>query len=258
MSKILLGTSGYSYSDWNGIFYPEGPDKKDQLEFYSSYFNTVEINFTYYTIPDHRIFENMASRVPDDFIFSVKGHKSMTHTRDCSRDDWRSYLDALLPLMDSKKLGPVLMQFPWAFKFSKGNMKYLEIIKGYSGGIDICVEFRHSSWMREEVFDFMRNLDIIFCNVDQPQLKTLLPPTGISTASNGYIRFHGRNSASWWKPGKAYERYDYMYRQEELMEWVPRIKKLSSNTARTFIYFNNHYKAKAVSSARMLQSLFQD
>jgi uncharacterized protein YecE (DUF72 family) len=258
MSKIFLGTSGYSYSDWNGIFYPAGLDRKDQLEFYSSYFNTVEINFTYYTIPNRRIFDNMASRVPDDFIFSVKGHKSMTHTRDCSRDDWRSYLDALSPLLDSKKLGPVLMQFPWAFKFSEGNLKYLEMIKGYSAGIDICVEFRNSSWMRKEVFDFIKGLDIIFCNVDEPRLKTLLPPTDINTASSGYIRFHGRNSANWWKPGQAYQRYDYMYSQEELAEWMPRIKKLSSNTKSTFIYFNNHYKAKAVKSARMLQNLFKD
>jgi uncharacterized protein YecE (DUF72 family) len=258
MSKILLGTSGYSYSDWNGIFYPEGLDKKNHLEFYSSYFNTVEINFTYYAIPNPRIIDNMASRVTDDFIFSVKGHKSMTHTRDCSRDDWKSYFNALSPLIDSEKLGPLLMQFPWAFKFSKVNMKYLELVREYSGGLDICVEFRHDSWMREEVFDFMRKLGIIFCNVDQPRINTLLPPTDLNTASSGYIRFHGRNAANWWKPGQAYKRYDYMYRQEELIEWLPRIKKLSSNTGKTFIYFNNHYKAQAVKSARMLQALFKD
>jgi len=256
MSPIYLGTSGYSYADWNGVFYPEGLKKEKQLQFYSTEFNSVELNFTYYTLPNPRIFDNMASRVPDDFVFAVKAHRSMTHTRDCSQEDYRLYVQALAPLVESKKMGPVLLQFPWAFKLSKSNMDYLEKQKARLEGLDLCVEFRHSSWIEDKVFDFLREQDIGFTNVDQPQLDTLLPPTDISTSDTGYIRFHGRNSASWWKPRQAYMRYNYMYEQGELIDWLPRIEKVASNTKKTHIYFNNHYKAQAARSAKILESLF--
>jgi len=258
MSEILLGTSGYSYSDWNGTFYPEAHDKKKQLDFYSSHFRTVEINFTYYKISDPHIFDNMAARVPDDFLFSVKAHKSMTHTRDCSRQDYRLYINALSPLIDSYRLGPLLLQFPWHFKFSKSNMEYIGCIREYFGELDLCIEFRHNSWIRDEVYDFLKKQKLGFTNVDQPCLKNLLPPTSINTTSTGYIRFHGKNNRDWWKPAEAYMRYNYMYEQNELLEWLPRIEKVASNTKRTFIYFNNHYKAKAVRSAHLLQDLLKN
>jgi uncharacterized protein YecE (DUF72 family) len=255
MPQIYAGTSGYSYADWNGIFYPEDLKKAQQLDFYSQEFNSVEINFTYYAIPDARIFDSMAARVPHDFLFAVKAHRSMTHTRDCPEEDYRSYMEALKPLIGSGRLGPLLLQFPWSFKFSKANMDYLKRLRDNFGSLDLCAEFRHSSWLRHEVMDFLRREGLGFANVDQPQLDTLLPPTSIATTGTGYIRFHGRNKADWWKPREAYMRYDYMYRQEELADWLPRIEKLCSNTRKTHIYFNNHYKAQAVRSARLLQDL---
>lgn len=257
MTELLLGTSGYSYSDWIGPFYPEGLGKSKQLSFYSTFFNTVEINFTYYKIPNPHIFEAMALKVPDDFIFSVKMHNSMTHTRDCSDDDYRRYIDALAPLKDSGKLGAVLMQFPWGFKFSDSNMDYLGCLREKFGDMELCAEFRHNSWLTAKVFDFCRSHDLGFCNVDQPRLKTLLDPTDINTTDSGYIRFHGRNAASWWKPAKSYMRYDHMYSQDELLPWLGRIKKLSSSTKKAYIYFNNHYKAQAVRSANLLQNLLK-
>jgi len=257
MTELLLGTSGYSYSDWIGPFYPERLGKSEQLSFYSKFFNTVEINFTYYKIPNPHIFEAMARKVPDGFIFSVKMHNSMTHTRDCPKDDYRRYIDALAPLKDSGKLGALLMQFPWGFKFSASNMDYLGDLREKFGDMELCAEFRHNSWLAAEVFDFCRSHDLGFCNVDQPRLKTLLDPTDINTTDSGYIRFHGRNAANWWKPAEAYMRYDHMYSQDELLPWLPRIKKLSSSTKKTYIYFNNHYKAQAVRSANLLQNLLK-
>ncbi len=257
MSGLLLGTSGYSYSDWIGIFYPEGLDKSEQLSFYSTFFNTVEINFTYYKIPNPHIFDRMAAKVPDNFIFSVKMHSSMTHTRDCYREDYRQYIDALAPLKESGKLGAILMQFPCGFKLSASNMDYLGRLRQQMGDLELCAEFRHNSWLTEEVYDFLRSNAIGFCNVDQPRLKTLLPPTDINTTDSGYIRFHGRNAANWWKSAEAYMRYDHMYDQDELIPWIPRIKKLSSATKKSYIYFNNHYKAQAVKSAELLQNLLK-
>jgi len=257
MTGLLLGTSGYSYSDWIGTFYPEGLEKSEQLSFYSTFFNTVEINFTYYKIPNPHIFDRMAAKVPGSFIFSVKMHSSMTHTRDCSREDYKQYIDALAPLKESGKLGAILMQFPWGFKLSESNMDYLGKLRREMGDLELCAEFRHNSWLTEEVYDFLRSNTIGFCNVDQPRLKTLLPPTDINTTDSGYIRFHGRNAANWWKPAEAYMRYDHMYSQDELLPWIPRIKKLSSSTKKSYIYFNNHYKAQAVKSAELLQNLLK-
>jgi len=255
MNQLLLGTSGYSYSDWIGPFYPEGLDKSEQLSFYSTFFNTVEINFTYYKIPNPHIFDRMAAKVTGDFIFSVKTHSSMTHTRDCPADDYKRYIDALTPLRDSGKLGVVLMQFPWSFKLSASSMDYLGSLREKLEGLELCAEFRHNSWLTDEVYDFLRSSAIGFCNVDQPRLRTLLTPTDINTTDFGYIRFHGQNAANWWKPAEAYMRYDHMYSQDELLPWVPRIKKLSASTNKSYIYFNNHYKAQAVKSADLLQNL---
>lgn len=258
MTELLLGTSGYSYSDWTGPFYPEGLDKSEDLSFYSTFFNTVEINFTYYKIPDPHIFEAMVRKVPDGFIFSVKMHNSMTHTRDCPKDDYRHYIDALAPLEDSGKLGAILMQFPWGFKLSGSNMDYLGDLRQKFGDMELCAEFRHNTWLTAEVFDFCRSHDLGFCNVDEPRLKTLPGPTDINTTDSGYIRFHGRNASNWWKPAKAYMRYDHMCTQDELLPWVVRIKKLSLSTKKTYIYFNNHYKAQAVRSANLLQNLLKE
>jgi len=258
MKDVFIGTSGYSYVDWNIEFYPEGLDKKDQLSHYSKVFNTVEINFTYYSLPNPYIFKNMIKRVEGDFIFSVKAYSGVTHTRDCRKEDFKKFINSLQPLIAEERMGPILLQFPWAFKLNKGNLDYLSRIKEEFGDLDLCVEFRNNSWLEEVALKHLRNLNYGFCNVDEPQLKGLLPPTSISTSKTGYIRFHGRNDLNWWKPKYAYQRYDYLYTKEELGEWVPRIKEVAENTKKTHIYFNNHYKAQAVRSAKILQGLLED
>jgi uncharacterized protein YecE (DUF72 family) len=255
MRGIFIGTSGYSYDDWNISFYPAALDKKDQLKHYSTVFNTVEINFTYYTLPYPRIFESMSEKVGKDFIFSVKAHSGVTHTRDFKAADVKKFIFAIQPLIEEDKMGQVLLQFPWAFKFSENNLDYLSRIRDSFEGLELCAEFRNISWLREETVEHLKKLGIGFCNVDEPRLKGLLPPTGINTTDTGYIRFHGRNSLNWWKPEHSYQRYDYLYTEKELSEWVPRIKKIASNTRKTHVYFNNHYKAQAVRSAKILQGL---
>ena len=257
MHNIFVGTSGYSYDDWNINFYPAGLEKKEQLKYYSTVFNTVEINFTYYTLPYPRIFKNMAEKVGKDFIFSVKAHSGVTHTRDSKIEDVKKFVFSLQPFIEENKMGPVLLQFPWAFKFSEKNLDYLSWIRANFGDLELCAEFRNNSWLREETIECLRELNMGFCNVDEPGLKGLLPPTSIYTGKTGYIRFHGRNSLDWWKPEHSYQRYDYLYTREELIEWVPRIREVAANTKKTHIYFNNHYKAQAVRSAKILQELIE-
>ena len=258
MASILVGTSGYSYADWNINFYPAELDKKDQLSYYSKIFNTVEINFTYYTLPYPRIFKSMAERVKGDFIFSVKAHSSVTHTRDLKKEDIAQFTVSLQPLLEKNKMGTVLLQFPWAFKFSESNCDYLSRVRENFAGLELCAEFRNNSWLREETIRLLKNLNMGFCNVDEPRIKGLLPPTSINTTDTGYIRFHGRNELNWWKPKYSYQRYDYLYTREELAEWVPRVKEVAASTKKTYIYFNNHYKAQAVRSAKILQELIED
>jgi len=255
MGNIFIGTSGYSYDDWNITFYPAELDKKEQLKYYSTVFDTVEINFTYYTLPYPHIFKRMTEKVGSNFIFSVKAHSGVTHSRDFKTEDARQFVASLQPFVDNKNMGIVLCQFPWSFKFSAENCDYLKRIREDFRDQELCAEFRNNSWLRDKTFECLKELKIGFCNVDEPDLKGLLPPTSINTSEMGYVRFHGRNKLNWWKPEFSYQRYNYQYNSEELAEWVPRIKKIAENSKRTLVYFNNHYKAQAVRSAKILQEL---
>ncbi len=258
MGNILIGTSGYNYSDWVGNFYPDNLDKKDYLNYYSKTFSTVEINFTYYSLPNPFIFNNMAKKVSGNFIFCVKSNSSVTHKRDYKKEDIDRFINSLKPLIDKNRMGSVLLQFPWSFKFSDNNLDYLKKVKNDFYDKEICAEFRNNSWINDKTFKKMEELGIGFCNVDEPQINGLVPPTDINTTSIGYIRFHGRNESSWWNHKYAYQRYDYLYSRDELMKWVPKIKNVSNNTKKTYIYFNNHYKGKAVKSAGILIELLKD
>ncbi|MHB1275843.1 MAG: DUF72 domain-containing protein [Candidatus Humimicrobiaceae bacterium] len=255
MPDFFIGTSGYSYKDWEGGFYPEGIGASKYLEFYSKYFKTVEINSTYYCLPNPYMFFNILKKVPDNFLFSCKAHSSMTHERNADEDTYNNFLKSINILKDADRLGAVLFQFPYSFYFNNENLDYIGKIKNKFPEIEIVCEFRNSEWLNKKVFIFLEKQNIGFCNVDEPSLPKLLPPTNISTSETFYLRFHGRNKQKWWKSDEAFERYDYMYKQEELEEWVHKIKDASAKVKKSLIYFNNHYKAKAVKSARMLMNM---
>ena len=255
MADFFIGTSGFSYKDWEGEFYPEGLDSGKYLEFYSRYFKTVEINSTYYGLPSPYLFINLIKKVPDNFLFSCKAHSSMTHERNADEDTFKNFVKSVSILKDSGHLGAVLFQFPYSFYFNNNNLDYIEKIKNKFPEIEMVIEFRNSEWLNEKVFNFLQKQDIGFCNVDEPGLPKLLPPTNILTNETFYLRFHGRNKEKWWRSKEAFERYDYMYKQEELEEWVPKIKDASAKAKKSLIYFNNHYKAKAVKSADMMMNL---
>jgi len=117
----------------------------------------------------------------------------------------------------------------------------------------VVIEFRNAQWLKSELFDWLRHLDLGFCCVDEPQLPNLLPPLAEATSNVGYIRLHGRNSAKWWQHEHAYERYDYSYAPQELSEWLPKIRKLGSTTEKTLIFANNHWRGQAVNTIRQLR-----
>jgi uncharacterized protein YecE (DUF72 family) len=259
VNPVFIGTSGYSYEDWKDYFYPSQMTSKDYLLYYSSYFNTVELNFTYYSFPATHTFDNMCDKVKDikEFVFSVKAHSIFTHQRNYCTEDAKKFLESLKPLIEYSRLGSILFQFPYSFHLNQSNLDYLSKIGEDFNGYDICVEFRNKYWLDTKVLSLLKGLNVGFCNVDEPQLKGLLPPTDICTSDTGYLRFHGRNSQSWWEHENAFQRYDYMYKQEELAEWIPRMQNITEKSKKVFVYFNNHYKGKAAKSALMFADLLK-
>lgn len=253
--SILIGTSGYSYEDWKGNYYPSDINKSDMLKFYSKNFKTTEINFTYYRMPNPYIINRIAQKVPDDFIFSVKANSIMTHEREAKSKDYDDFIKGISPLIEREQLASVLAQFPWTFKFNSKNLDYLKYLKENIIDLPLVIEFRNISWINDETFEFLEQNELGFCCVDQPKLRGLIPPVAKITSDIAYVRFHGRNSQKWWHHKKAYERYDYEYKQDELLEWVPKIKEMDKKANKTLIYFNNHYKSKAVKAANLLLSL---
>jgi len=119
--------------------------------------------------------------------------------------------------------------------------------------LPLIIEFRNSQWLREDVFQWLCLHEIGFCCVDEPKLPNLIPPVARATSKTSYVRFHGRNSAKWWRHEHAYERYDYSYTCQELGEWLPKIKELTSKSENTFIFANNHWQGQAINTIRQLQ-----
>lgn len=250
---LYIGTSGFSYDDWVGPYYPSDLDKKDWLAFYAREFKTLEINFTYYRLPNARTLEQMARKTPPGFLFTIKTTKEMTHTRDADPTLFPKFIGALKPLLDAQKFGAVLAQFPSSFHNTRENVEYLKAFRAYWGDLPVVVEFRNAQWLTEERFAFLREQQYGFCCVDEPRLKGLLPPIARATSNVAYVRFHGRNAQKWWQHEYAYERYDYTYSAEELAEWTPKIRDLNQKAEMTFVFANNHYRGQGIDTARQLR-----
>jgi len=248
---IYTGTSGYYYEDWRTVFYPPDLPANQMLEFYSRHFNIVEINATYYAIPSSKTFIRMAERTPDDFLFIVKTNQETTHRRKENRESLSKLAESIKPLIESNKFEGYLAQFPYSFKNSEQNRKYLVETKRIIGENSLFVEFRNDTWLKSQISDFLKGNDICYVNVDQPQLKGLLPSQDIATSSRGYIRFHGRNEKDWWE-GQGSARYDYEYEEEELREWMTNIGNILRKTYKTYIFFNNHPNGQAIKNAKQM------
>ena len=255
---LYIGTSGFSYEDWVGPFYPKNTTKQDMLKIYAQRFKATEINSTYYRIPRPASFHYLQQKVPPDFKFVVKAHQEMTHSREENPAVFYDFKKSLEPLIESGKFACVLAQFPYSFYNTVPNRDYLLRFKKRMEDIPLVVEFRNAYWINREIFMILKDNNIGFCCVDQPRLKGLVPPVAEATSNLGYVRFHGRNKINWWEHEKAYQRYDYLYTEEELREWVPKIKKIAEKTTDQYIFMNNHYRAKAVKNALMLIKLLKE
>jgi len=252
---IKVGTSGFSYSEWRGPFYPEGLPQQRMLEFYAKSFPTVEINSTYYHIPPARNMAAMAKRAEGRLEFAVKAHQDMTHFREKVDGALPAFREAIQPLREARALGCVLFQFPFSFKARAENADFLRRIAGELSPVPAVVEFRHMSWTTDETFELLRKVGLAYCCVDEPRLPNLPPPIVRATAPLAYVRFHGRNRQKWWTHAEAWERYDYLYTEAELREWVPKIRSLAEASQKCYAFFNNHARGQAVTNAQMLIQL---
>jgi len=251
--KLWIGASGYSYPDWMGSFYPKGLAQRDFLKYYATRFPVVEVNVTYYRIPPPRTFEIMAAKTPPQFVFVVKAHQDMTHRRTRDPSVYATFLEAIRPLEEARKFDGVLLQFPFGFRNEDKERAHLAFLRESLPGMRLWAEFRHESWSQKPVMDYLRSLSVGFCSVDEPRLPGLMPPVAVATTDTGYVRFHGRNAETWWEGG--HRRYDWDYTQDELTEWLDRIRQLAAETDRTYVFFNNCYMGRAVKSAQILRRL---
>ena len=256
---ILIGTSGFSYVDWRGAFYPEGTTERDMLAHYATRFPIVELNFSYYRMPNARTLGAMVAKTPQGFEFAIKAHQSMTHeveaepsARQVAFDQFRT---AVEPLEEAGRLGCVLFQFPWKYRPAPDSLAYLGEIRERYPKLPLVVEFRNIEWDRPETYETLRRNNLGYCCVDEPRLRGLMPHQNLATSNLGYVRFHGRNAAKWYSHKEAWERYDYLYSEEELKEWIPRVRQMEANTAKTYILYNNCHAGQAARNAQMMLDL---
>lgn len=253
---LYIGTSGYSYSDWRGVFYPDTTKPPDYLRFYAENFNFTELNFSYYRMPSSQQLESMAEKVPEGFLFAIKAHQSMTHLRDT---DWRSesqhFLEALRPLSERSSLAGVLIQFPYSFHYTPENRQYLANLLDVLGIQRCFIEFRNSEWQREQVLRGIRERNAVPVISDNPRLKGLPLFQPEADQETVYYRFHGRNKANWWT-GDSSSRYDYLYSNRELKQLSEQIEASGKRPKQLFAAFNNHRRAQAVKNAEFFASLF--
>lgn len=256
---ILVGTAGYAYKDWKGVFYPPGLSEREMLPFYARHFDFVEINTTFYRMPTPRLLEGMRDRTPPGFLFFIKAPQVFTHERDQATPEvFAEFRAALEPLVAEGRLGGVLAQFPSSFRCGDEGRDYLRELRDRLPDVPLAVEFRHRGWVEDErTFHLLDEERLAYVCVDEPAFKTLVPPVVRATADFGYVRFHGRNYKKWWVHDKPEERYDYLYSEQELAEWVPRLRGLERGTGRVYASMNNHRGGQAAINGRMLKELLE-
>jgi len=253
-TDIRVGPAGWSYDDWKGPVYPpEAGSTFDPLAWLKDYFDTIEINSTFYHPQKPAVVEKWIARVEENrrFLFTVKLWRHFTHdAKTFDEEAVRSVRDMLDPLRESERLGAVLCQFPWSFRGNRENSRYLRELFETFSDFPLAIEVRHASWGTPEVFDWLREKGVAFCNIDQPVIGASLDRTEEATSSIGYFRLHGQNIENWFREdADVAERYDYLYDAEELEPWAEAIERLAPQLSQLFIIFNNHYRGQAPANA---------
>jgi uncharacterized protein YecE (DUF72 family) len=302
MAELRIGTCSWADEALSKHWYPKGTPAGERLAYYAQHFDTVEVDSTYYRLPAEPMVQRWAERTPDDFVMHVKAFGLMTRhpvkvdalppdlRDDAPTDDrgrverpsrefrgevFRRFLEALEPLRSAGKLGGILFQFPSYVVYKDRSLDYLQWAREQIGDDEMLVEFRHISWLddehRDETLRFLEDIGATNVIVDAPRIegaKNLVPTVLALTSRMAYVRFHGRNANTWNKRGgSASERFDYLYSEEELAEWVGPLRELSEQAEQAYAFFNNNATspdgqggrmAQAAANAKALQRLLQE
>ena len=270
--KTRFGTAGWSYKDWEGIFYPSGMhhSKLHPLEYLARFFDTTEINTSFYgpLKPElAKLWCRRVSAVNPQFLFTAKLYRAFTHSplavteptsaasiRPTDEDEikTREGLDAVA---GEGKLGALLIQFPVSFKNTSLNREYLDRLLRQFIEYPRVVEVRDSSWNNPETLAAFAQKNVAFCNIDQPVLGKSLGPTEHVTGSLAYVRLHGRNYDQWFDSDNRNDRYNYLYKERELEDWKQRIKNVAEKAQTTYVITNNHFESKAGVNALELKAM---
>lgn len=238
MASFRIGTSGWSYGHWRGRFYPEGLPSSRWFSHYAAHFDTVELNASFYRLPQESAWRGWAERAPEGFVFAVKASRLITHLQRLADSE-----DAVRTLLDRARLlgphlGPVLYQLPPSFQREDGRLAaFLELLPRDVGHV---FEFRHASWFHEDVFALLRRAGAAFCIFHRGRFQAPV----VATAPFAYVRFHGPD-----------DRYGGDYAEEDLRAWAGRLRGLAREVETVYCYFNNDVNAYAVANARRLREL---
>src|SRR5579859_3806497 len=277
LNEIRIGTAGWSYKDWEGVFYPPGMvgRKVHPLEYLARFFDTVEINTSFYgplRAEVAKVWCRRAASVNSSFLFTAKLYRAFTHspipvmeptsaaTIRPTDDDEQRTREGLDALASEGRLGALLIQFPVSYKNTSLNREYLDRLLRQFIEYPRVVEVRDSSWNNADTLAAFAQKNVSFCNIDQPVLGRSLAPTEHVTAPIAYVRLHGRNYENWFvEQGSAADnrndRYNYLYNASELAGWRDRIAHVAEKAQTTYVITNNHFESKAGVNALELKAL---
>jgi uncharacterized protein YecE (DUF72 family) len=269
--QIRIGTAGWSYKDWDGVFYPPGMQRRKQhaLEFLAQCFDVVEINTSFYGHIKPELAKLWVRKVAINpkFVFTAKLHRSFTHspiavmeptsaaTIKPNDEDERLAREGLDALASTGKLGALLIQFPVSYKNTLLNREYLESLLRQFIEFPRVVEVRHESWNRQETLSYFTERNVSFCNIDQPLIGRSLEATEHVTSPVGYVRLHGRNYDQWFEAERGEDRYNYLYSEAELAGWKEKIERIAHKAEVTYVVANNHFEAKAGVNALQMKHM---
>jgi uncharacterized protein YecE (DUF72 family) len=250
---IRVGPAGWAYKDWEGIVYPsKKPKGFNPVTYLAQYFDTIEINSSFYGPPRPSTSKAWTERVQtnDRFRFTAKLYQAFTHKRNATAQDEHDFKTGIAPLMEAGRFGALLLQFPWSFRFDADNRHHLLDLQKRFREYPLVLEVRHASWAQPEVLDMLAEFEIGLANIDQPLFHKSIKPGAEVTATVAYIRLHGRNYKNWFSENAdVRERYDYLYSLRQLEPWIDRIQSVTWKSKETFVVTNNHFEGKAVVNA---------
>ena len=277
MSQILIGTSGYDYPEWKGVFYPQDLKRKDFLPYYATQFNALELNNTFYNMPTADRLMSFWERSEGQLQFSVKANRLLTHEVGADwHQDAAQFIQAVSPIAEKGSLCAVLFQFPQSFHYTPENRVYLAKLIETFGSLPVVIEFRHIEWIKESVLEGLESRGATLCYCDMPELK-YLPNNALGERANlvvpdpvegphspsrslFYLRLHGRNSTAWYASSttqNASSRYTYDYTDAELSQFVPVIQTAVLTGKRPVVFFNNHPNGSGARNASKLKDLLK-